>query len=185
MRGSVIHGRELRHPNRRVRRNHRAGRRPRARRRNHGAALPRRTGAAHGASASESAAAMKIAGAGIRRFLDAPDKAHPRGAALRPERKLRRTRPRKSWRRGRWASPTIPTPSPSSARTRSSATARGWPTRWPRNRCWAGRPSCGRASTARAADAAILDALEGIERGEPGGFLIVEAGDLGSNGASW
>jgi DNA polymerase III subunit delta len=30
----------------------------------------------------------------------------------------------------------------------------------------------------KGADAAIVDALEGIERGEPGGYLIVEAGDL-------
>ncbi len=32
----------------------------------------------------------------------------------------------------------------------------------------------------KGADAAILDALAGIERGEPSGYLIVEAGDLGS-----
>jgi DNA polymerase-3 subunit delta len=32
----------------------------------------------------------------------------------------------------------------------------------------------------KAADAAILDALEGFERGDPLGYLIVEAGDLGS-----
>ena len=32
----------------------------------------------------------------------------------------------------------------------------------------------------KAADAAILDALEAFERGEPLGYLIVEAGDLGS-----
>lgn len=32
----------------------------------------------------------------------------------------------------------------------------------------------------KAADAAIVDALEAIERGEPGGFLIVEAGELTS-----
>jgi len=32
----------------------------------------------------------------------------------------------------------------------------------------------------KAADGAILDALEGFERGEPLGYLIVEAGDLGS-----
>ncbi|MES1201195.1 MAG: DNA polymerase III subunit delta [Pseudomonadota bacterium] len=31
----------------------------------------------------------------------------------------------------------------------------------------------------KGADAAILEALEGLERGEPGGFLIVEGGDLG------
>ena len=34
----------------------------------------------------------------------------------------------------------------------------------------------------KAADGAILDALEGIERNEPGGFLIVEGGDLSSSG---
>jgi DNA polymerase-3 subunit delta len=33
----------------------------------------------------------------------------------------------------------------------------------------------------KAADAAILDALAAIERAEPGGFLIVEAGDLGGS----
>lgn len=32
----------------------------------------------------------------------------------------------------------------------------------------------------KSADAAILDALEGFERGDPLGYLIVEAGDLGS-----
>jgi DNA polymerase-3 subunit delta len=32
----------------------------------------------------------------------------------------------------------------------------------------------------KSADAAILDALAGVERGEASGFLIVEAGDLGS-----
>lgn len=32
----------------------------------------------------------------------------------------------------------------------------------------------------KAADAAIVDVLDGIERGEPGGYFIVEAGDLGS-----
>ena len=34
----------------------------------------------------------------------------------------------------------------------------------------------------KAADAAILDALEAIERGEPAGFLIVEGGDLSASG---
>ncbi|HVY86866.1 MAG TPA: DNA polymerase III subunit delta, partial [Caulobacterales bacterium] len=33
----------------------------------------------------------------------------------------------------------------------------------------------------KAADAAILEALEALERGEPGGFLIVEGGDLGAS----
>jgi DNA polymerase-3 subunit delta len=32
----------------------------------------------------------------------------------------------------------------------------------------------------KAADGAIVDALDGLERGDPGGFLIVEAGELGS-----
>jgi DNA polymerase III subunit delta len=31
----------------------------------------------------------------------------------------------------------------------------------------------------KAADAALVDALEGLERGEPGGFLLIEGGDLG------
>lgn len=35
----------------------------------------------------------------------------------------------------------------------------------------------------KSADDAILDALKSIERGEPSGFLIVEAGDIGSKAA--
>ena len=33
----------------------------------------------------------------------------------------------------------------------------------------------------KGADAAILEALQGLERGEPGGFLLVEGGDLGGS----
>ena len=124
---------------------------------------------------------MKIKGASIRRFLDKPDKDVRAVLLYGPNESFAHEAAQKLAALGAGQVATIPTRSPSSAKTRSRRTARGSAMRWRRNRCSAGRRSCGRASTAKARTTPIVDALAAIERGEPSGYLIVEAGDLGGS----
>ncbi|MEQ1708411.1 MAG: DNA polymerase III subunit delta [Terricaulis sp.] len=123
---------------------------------------------------------MKIASAGIRRFLDAPDK-HIRAILLYgPNESFTHEAAQKlsAWAMGKSDDPYAITKlgeddiKRDSARLADALAAQsllGGPTI-----VWA-------RIDGKAADAAIVDALEGIERGEPGGFLIVEAGELNSS----
>jgi DNA polymerase-3 subunit delta len=123
---------------------------------------------------------LKIASAGIRRFLDAPDK-HIRAVLLYgPNESFTHEAAQKlaAWALGKSDDPYATTKlgddeiKRDSARLADALAAQsllGGPTI-----VWA-------RIDGKAADAAIVAALEGIERGEPGGFLIVEAGELTSS----
>ncbi len=123
---------------------------------------------------------MKIASAGIRRFLDAPDK-HIRAILLYgPNESFTHEAAQKlaAWAMGKSDDPYAITKlgeddiKRDSARLADALAAQsllGGPTI-----VWA-------RIDGKAADSAIVDALESIERGEPGGFLIVEAGELNSS----
>ncbi len=125
---------------------------------------------------------MKIAGASVRRFLDKPDKAvravllHGPNESFVHEAAQTLAR----WAVGKSDDPYAVTKlsdseiKSDSARLADALAAQsllGGPTV-----VWA-------RIDGKAADMAILDALEGFERGEPLGYLIVEAGDLGSSAA--
>ncbi len=122
---------------------------------------------------------MKIASAGIRRFLDAPDKTARAVLLYGPNESLAHEAAQTlaAWALGKSDDPyAIAKLSDDdikrdSARLGDALAAQsllGGPTI-----VWARIDSKG-------ADAALLDALAGIERGDPSGYLIVEAGDLGS-----
>lgn len=122
---------------------------------------------------------MKIAGASIRRFLDKPDKAVGAVLLYGPNESFVHEAAQTL---ARWAAGASDDPyaitklgdaeiKNDGARLADALAAQsllGGPTV-----VWA------RIDT-KAADAAILDALAGFERGEPLGYLIVEAGDIGS-----
>lgn len=123
---------------------------------------------------------MKIAGASVRRFLDKPDKQvravllHGPNESLVHEAAQRLAR----WAVGGSDDPYAVTKlgedeiKRDGARLADAMAAQsllGGPTI-----VWA-------RVSGKAADAAILDALGGVERGEPGAFLIVEAGDVGGS----
>lgn len=122
---------------------------------------------------------MKVASAGIRRFLDAPDKQIRAVLLYGPNESfsLEAAQKLSAWAMGKSDDPYAITKlgeddiKRDSARLGDALAAQsllGGPTI-----VWA-------RIDGKAADAAILDALQGIERGEPGGFLIVEAGELTS-----
>lgn len=125
---------------------------------------------------------MKIAGASVRRFLDKPDK-QVRAVLLHgPNESFIHEAAQKlaAYALGKSDDPYAVTKlgedeiKKDSARLGDALAAQsllGGPTiAWAR-------------VSGKGADDAILDALAGIERGEAGGFLIVEAGDLGSTAA--
>jgi len=122
---------------------------------------------------------VKIASAGIRRFLDKPDKTvravllHGPNESFAHEAAQRLA----AWALGASDDPYAITKlgedeiKKDSARLADALAAQsllGGPTI-----VWA-------RIDGKSADSAIADALAAIERGEPGGYLIVEAGDLGS-----
>ncbi len=122
---------------------------------------------------------MKIAGAGIRRFLDAPDKALRAALLHGPNESFvhEAAQTLAAWALGKSDDPYAITKlgedeiKRDSARLADALAAQsllGGPTI-----VWA-------RVDGKAADPAILDALAGLERGEPGGYLIVEASDLGA-----
>lgn len=122
---------------------------------------------------------MKIASAGIRRFLDAPDKAVRAVLLYGPNESLTHEAAQKlaAWALGKSDDPYAITKlgddeiKRDGARLGDALAAQsllGGPTI-----VWARLDSKG-------ADPALLDALAGIERGDASGYLIVEAGDLGS-----
>ncbi|MGD9814320.1 MAG: DNA polymerase III subunit delta [Hyphomonadaceae bacterium] len=122
---------------------------------------------------------MKIASAGIRRFLDKPDK-NVRAVLLHgPNESFAHEAAQRlaAWALGKSDDPYAITKlgedeiKKDSARLADALAAQsllGGPTI-----VWA-------RIDGKGADNAIADALAAIERGEPGGYLIVEAGDLGS-----
>ncbi len=122
---------------------------------------------------------MKIASAGIRRFLDKPDK-NVRAVLLHgPNESFAHEAAQRlaAWALGKSDDPYAITKlgedeiKKDSARLADALAAQsllGGPTI-----VWA-------RIDGKGADSAIADALAAIERGEPGGYLIVEAGDLGS-----
>jgi DNA polymerase III subunit delta len=123
---------------------------------------------------------VKIASGAVRRFLDAPDKAVRAILLYGPNENFTHEAAKRlaAWARGKSDDPYAVTKlgdddiKRDSARLGDALAAQsllGGPTI-----VWA-------KIDGKAADAAILDALAGIERGEPGGYLIVEAGDLGSS----
>lgn len=122
---------------------------------------------------------MKISGAGVRRFLDKPDKAVRAALLYGPNESYVHEAAQRlaAWALGKSDDPYAVTKlsdaeiKSDGARLADALAAQsllGGPTI-----VWA-------RIDGKGADAAIVDALEGVERGEPGGYLIVEAGDLGS-----
>lgn len=122
---------------------------------------------------------MKIASAGAKRFLDAPDKAVRAVLLYGPNESLTHEAAQKlaAWALGKSDDPYAITKlgddeiKRDGARLGDALAAQsllGGPTI-----VWARLDSKG-------ADPALLDALAGIERGDASGYLIVEAGDLGS-----
>lgn len=122
---------------------------------------------------------MKIASAGIRRFLDAPDKTVGAVLLYGPNESLTHEAAQKlaAWALGKSDDPYAITKlsedeiKRDGARLADALAAQsllGGPTI-----VWA-------RIDGKGADAALLDALAGIERGDASGYLIVEAGDLGS-----
>lgn len=122
---------------------------------------------------------MKIQGASIRRFIDKPDKAVRAVLLYGPNESFSHEAAQKlaAWAVGKSDDPYAVTKlgdddiKKDSARLIDALSAQsllGGPTV-----VWA-------RITGKGADAAIVDALEGFERDEPLGYLIVEAGDLGS-----
>ena len=123
---------------------------------------------------------MKIQGAAIRRFLDKPDKDVRAVLLYGPNESFSHEAAQKlaAWALGKSDDPYAITKlgddeiKKESARLADALAAHsllGGPTI-----VWA-------RIEGKAADAAIVDALAGIERGEAGGYLIVEAGDLGGS----
>lgn len=122
---------------------------------------------------------MKIAGASIRRFLDKPDK-HVRAVLLHgPNESVAHEAAERlaAWALGKSDDPYAITKlgedeiKRDAARLADALAAQsllGGPTI-----VWA-------RISGKAADGAILDALDSVERGEPGGYLIVETGDIGA-----
>ena len=124
---------------------------------------------------------MKIAGAAIRRFLDAPDKDTRAVLVFGPNQSFTHEA---AQRLVQWALKGSDDPysvtklgedeiKRDGARLSDALSAQsllGGPTL-----VWA-------RVDGKAADGAIVDALEAIERGEPSGFLIVEGGDLSASG---
>lgn len=122
---------------------------------------------------------MKIQGASIRRFLDKPDKAVRAVLLYGPNESFAHEAAQKlaAWAVGKSDDPYAVTKlgedeiRKDGARLADALAAQsllGGPTI-----VWA-------HISGKGADAAILDALDAVERGEPLGYLIVEAGDLGS-----
>ncbi len=125
---------------------------------------------------------MKIAGAAVRRFLDAPDKDTRAVLVFGPNQSFVHEA---AERLAHWALKGSDDPysvtklgedeiKRDGARLSDALSAQsllGGPTL-----VWA-------RIDGKAADDAIVDALEAIERGEPSGFLIVEGGDLSSSSA--
>lgn len=122
---------------------------------------------------------MKVSGAAIRRFLDAPDKAIRAVLLYGPNESLvhEAAQTLSSWALGAADDPYAVTKlgddeiKRDSARLADALAAQsllGGPTI-----VWA-------RIDGKGADAAVVDALEGLERGEAGGYLIVEAGELTS-----
>lgn len=123
---------------------------------------------------------MKITGASVRRFLDKPDKAVRAVLLHGPNESFVHEAAQKlaAWAVGKSDDPYAITKlgddeiKKDLARLADALAAQslmGGPTI-----VWA-------RVNGKAADDAIIDALGSIERGEPGGYLIVEAGDLGSS----
>lgn len=120
---------------------------------------------------------MKVSAAGVRRFLDAPDKGTRAALLYGPNESFVHEA---AQRLARWAMGGSDDPyavtklgedeiKKDAAKLVDALSAQsllGGPTI-----VWA-------RISGKSADAAIVDAIEGIERGEPGGFLIVEAGEL-------
>ncbi len=122
---------------------------------------------------------MKIQGASIRRFIDKPDKAVRAVLLYGPNESFSHEAAQKlaAWAVGKSDDPYAVTKlgdddiKKDAARLIDALSAQsllGGPTV-----VWA-------RISGKGADAAIVDALEGFERDEPLGYLIVEAGDLGS-----
>jgi DNA polymerase-3 subunit delta len=122
---------------------------------------------------------MKIQGASIRRFIDKPDKAVRAVLLYGPNESFSHEAAQKlaAWAVGKSDDPYAVTKlgdddiKKDAARLVDALSAQsllGGPTV-----VWA-------RINGKGADAAIVDALEGFERDEPLGYLIVEAGDLGS-----
>lgn len=122
---------------------------------------------------------MKVQGAAIRRFLDKPDKAVRAVLLYGPNESFVHEAAQKlaAWALGKSDDPYAVTKlgedeiKRDAARLADALSAQsllGGPTI-----VWA-------RISGKAADAALLDALEGYERGDPLGYLIIEAGDLGS-----
>jgi DNA polymerase III subunit delta len=123
---------------------------------------------------------VKISGAGVRRFLDKPDKAIRAVLLHGPNESFVHEAAQKlaTYALGRSDDPyaiaklgedEIKRDGARLADALSAQSLLGGPT-----------IVCARID-GKAADAAILDALAGLERGDAGGYLIVEAGDLGSS----
>lgn len=123
---------------------------------------------------------MKLSGAAVRRFLDKPDRAVRAVLLYGPNESFSHEAAQKlaAWAMGKSDDPYAVTKlgeeeiKRDSARLADALAAQsllGGPTI-----VWA-------RISGKGADAAIVDALGGIERGEPGGYLIVEAGDLGAS----
>lgn len=122
---------------------------------------------------------MKVQGASIRRFLDKPDKDVRAVLLYGPNESFSHEAAQKlaAWAVGKSDDPYAVTKlgedeiKRDSARLADALAAQsllGGPTI-----VWA-------RISGKGADSAIVDALEGIERGEPSGYLIVEAGELTS-----
>jgi len=123
---------------------------------------------------------VKIQGASIRRFLDKPDKAVRAILLYGPNESFIHEAAQKlsAWAVGKSNDPYAVTKlgdddiKQDSARLVDALSAQsllGGPTI-----VWA-------RLSGKGADAAVVDALEGFERGDPFGYLIVEAGDLGAS----
>lgn len=121
---------------------------------------------------------MKITGAGVRRFLDKPDKEVRAVLLYGPNQSFSHEAAQKlaAWALGKSDDPYAITKlsddeiKKDAAKLGDALAAQsllGGPTI-----VWA-------RVDGKGADAAIVDALAGIERGQPSGYLIVEAGDLG------
>ncbi len=122
---------------------------------------------------------MKIAGAGIKRFLEAPDKTARAVLLHGPNESLIHEAAQKlaAWALGKSDDPyalsrlgeeELKRDGARLADALSAQSLLGGPTI-----VWA-------RVDGKAADAALLDALAGYERGDPLGYLIVEGGDFGS-----
>jgi len=123
---------------------------------------------------------VKIQGASIRRFLDKPDKTVRAILLYGPNESFIHEAAQKlsAWAVGKSDDPYAVTKlgdddiKKDSARLGDALAAQSL----------LGGPTIVRARiSGKGADTAIVDALEGFERGEPLGYLIVEAGDLGSS----